>query len=775
MRTMERPPAQAPEAGDRPTHRRPQSTILVTVGAEVALMAVTVAAVVGLTRLFADGEFLVPVVAAALASHVVAAACRRAGLHPALATAVSGIGLVLFVTWVVEPHTATMGLIPGPDTWHGFGADLRDAVAKFGEVKAPVATTRGFVLACVVGTWLAAWLADLFAFRMRARLEALVPSFTIFLFGAMLGADRHRVVVAALYLAAVLAFVVLADLSAKAASTTWFGSRTADGQGAVLRGAVVVGVVAVGVGAVVGPLLPGAASSGLFGLGDRAGGSRSPRVTVSPLVDIRGRLVDQSDLEAFVVASPEPSYWRLTSLESFDGSIWSSRGTYQRVKGSLDADITSSGVAVPLRQEFTVGALSSIWLPAAFRPSKVTTPVPGMRYEEDSASLLTDESTGDGLRYTVESEVPRFSEIELAAAPGGAPRDVAERYLNLPPDFPAEAAAVAREATAGEATAFGKARALQDWFLENFTYTLNVAPGHGNDAILRFLQERKGYCEQFAGAYAAMARSIGLPARVAVGFTPGTLDDAGRYHVTGKQAHAWPEVYLAGSGWVLFEPTPGRSPPGGDYTGTPAGAGGQEAVTPDASSPATTAAPSPTPSDADPSAPTTAVPDPSQEELQQQSGSDGVGTALKILLAVALAALAVGAIPLARRVRRDRRRAAAATPAERVLVAWDEAEEDLGVTGLGRLRHETTTEYAGRVGPVAGAEVATPLEWLASGTEAASWSRAGVAPEVAVQAAGAPTAIATALRAGVGPLRRAQWALDPRPLLRRRPRPPRPR
>ncbi|MEA2842452.1 MAG: hypothetical protein QOJ69_123, partial [Actinomycetota bacterium] len=678
-------------------------------------MAVTVTAVVGLSRLFADGDFLAPVVAAAVASHVLAAACRRMGLHPLLAAAASGIGLVLFVTWVVEPHTATMGVIPGPDTWHAFGTDLRDAFSKFGEVKAPVATTRGFVLACVVGTWMAAWLADLFAFRMRARLEALVPSFTIFLFGAMLGADRHRVAVAALYLSAVLAFVVLADLSAKAASTTWFGHRSADGQGAILRGAVVVAVVAVAVGAAVGPRLPGAASAGLFGLGDNPGGSRSPRITVSPLVDIRGRLVEQSDLEAFVVASPEPAYWRLTSLESFDGSIWSSRGTYQRVKGSLEPDIVSGGAVDPLRQEFTVGALSSIWLPAAFRPSKVTTPVPGMRYERDSASLLTDESTGDGLRYTVESEVPRFSEAELAAAPGGAPPDVAERYLSLPADFPAEAAAAAREATAGQTTAFGKARALQDWFLDNFTYTLNVPPGHGNDAIVRFLRDRKGYCEQFAGAYAAMARSIGLPARVAVGFTPGTLDDAGRYHVSGKQAHAWPEVYLSGFGWVLFEPTPGRTPPGSNYTGTPAGGGNQDGAAPDGSSPATTAPPSPAPSDSPPT-PTTAAPDPSPQEPPQGSASDGLGAPLAILLAVVLAGLAVAAVPLARRVRRDRRRSAASTPAERVLVAWDEVEEDLGVTGLGRLRHETTTEYAGRVGPVAGAQVASPLGWLAAGT-----------------------------------------------------------
>ena len=85
--------------------------------------------------------------------------------------------------------------------------------------------------------------------------------------------------------------------------------------------------------------------------------------------------------------------------------------------------------------------------------------------------------------------------------------------------------------------------------------------GHDEDAIRSFLDARRGYCEQFAGTYAAFARSIGLPARVAVGFTPGELTD-GVYVVRGQHAHAWPEVWFEGIGWVPFEPTPGRGAPG---------------------------------------------------------------------------------------------------------------------------------------------------------------------------------------------------------------------
>ena len=91
--------------------------------------------------------------------------------------------------------------------------------------------------------------------------------------------------------------------------------------------------------------------------------------------------------------------------------------------------------------------------------------------------------------------------------------------------------------------------------------------------------QRKGYCEQFAGTFAAFARSLGLPARVAVGFTQGTLGPDGLYHVEGKHAHAWPEVYFSGIGWVPFEPTPTRGAPGDEiFTGVPTAAGGRAAA-----------------------------------------------------------------------------------------------------------------------------------------------------------------------------------------------------
>ena len=112
----------------------------------------------------------------------------------------------------------------------------------------------------------------------------------------------------------------------------------------------------------------------------------------------------------------------------------------------------------------------------------------------------------------------------------------------------------------GSGTAYDKAERLRNW-LRTFTYSLQ-APGDGTDdssqdVILQFLKERKGYCVQFASAMAVMARILGIPARVAVGFLPGHQDPVtGAWTVTLKDAHAWPELYFQGIGWVRFEPTP---------------------------------------------------------------------------------------------------------------------------------------------------------------------------------------------------------------------------
>ena len=152
--------------------------------------------------------------------------------------------------------------------------------------------------------------------------------------------------------------------------------------------------------------------------------------------------------------------------------------------------------------------------------------------------------------------------------------------------------AIVSDIVAEGTPAYRSALALQDYFRKNFTYSLDVSPIESSQATLEFLERRSGYCEHFASTFALFARILGLPSRVAIGFTPGdsAANDSGVavYTVRPMHAHAWPEVWFDGLGWVLFEPTPGRGAPNSEYTNVPE----EQAVEPP--SPTTTVPLSPT-------------------------------------------------------------------------------------------------------------------------------------------------------------------------------------
>ena len=238
-------------------------------------------------------------------------------------------------------------------------------------------------------------------------------------------------------------------------------------------------------------------------------------------------------------------------------------------------------------QQFTIEQLGAVWLPEAFEPrSLVSTTVDvgnsDISYEPSSSTLIVGRSlaSANGLSYTVTSALPRFDPEVLKTIPLDAVPDTpVDSYTSLPSDFSPRVRDLADQVTAGAGSGYEQALALQSFFRDgNFFYDANVNPGHSGNRIEEFLSSRRGYCEQFAGTYAAMARSVGLPARVAVGFTVGEADpdDPNLYRVEGRHAHAWPEVFLPSVGWLAFEPTPGRGAPGAqNYTGLAEAQAGQ--------------------------------------------------------------------------------------------------------------------------------------------------------------------------------------------------------
>jgi hypothetical protein len=256
---------------------------------------------------------------------------------------------------------------------------------------------------------------------------------------------------------------------------------------------------------------------------------------------------------------------------------------------------------------------------------------------------------------------------------------------------------------------YRKVLAIQDYLL-GFTYDIRVPAGHDVNQILYFLtKSKRGYCEQFAGSMAVLLRSLGIPARVAVGFTPGTFDPKTEtYQVTSQNAHAWVEVLFPRYGWLAFEPTPTRTNPVGEPYIAPDAAplGARQGCVNDSLQGCR---------DTRRGAQTT----PQSGKSTRRVGIDSEGLPVpgtggdfrfnpprsslgrwrdRALLAIlGLLALAGLAIPVAKSVRRRVVLARARAPQERVLASYRVLSDRARDLGMGRRSHETPREYRARL------------------------------------------------------------------------------
>jgi hypothetical protein len=243
-------------------------------------------------------------------------------------------------------------------------------------------------------------------------------------------------------------------------------------------------------------------------------------------------------------------------------------------------------------------------------------------------------------------------------------------------------AGLARHIAGGRASAYGRAVALQQWFRQpgNFTYSLAAQRSTGAAALITFLtRTRRGYCQQFAFGMAVLARLLGIPSRVVVGYTQGTPQGKGNWLVRSSDAHAWPEMYFPGAGWLRFEPTPSSS--GGQATASvPAYSTPPPGSTVPAAGP--TLPPTATPNQASTSHPSGAGARLRHLGLGSRPGAPSPGTRSPAPLTVVLIILAVLAVAAvipwgARSVIRWRRWRTAAGDTGRAHAAWQELRDDL--------------------------------------------------------------------------------------------------
>jgi transglutaminase-like putative cysteine protease len=694
--------------------------------AEASLLAVSLIVAAGFSRLFDAGGWFVPLAATVGIAHVAGASTRRLGLGVWLQLAIVALATLLLMGWTQAPDTLRW-FLPTADTLAAFGTALDEALVLYPEARAPTPPIAGFVLAAMIGLALVCTMADIAAFRLGAELQALVPPLTLFVFCSLLGSGQHRVIASMAFVAASLLFVLLMRSLSRRSATTWLPGDDRRGPTALVRVGTSLTMIAALGAALVAPTLPGADDEGLWTW--RGGSGTGTRFIVSPLVDIRSRLVNQSSEVAFVVESSEPSYWRMLSLDEFEGDQFRLSSSFRNTGGSLSLPGTLSDATI-VSQRITIEGLASPYLPAAFQPISVDAGREAVRWDDRSATLLLEaDEPPRGFEYTVESALPTFDPEQLRAAPDSVLPSIGDRYLQLPDDLDPRVAELAEAVVAGAPTAYDRALLLQNHLRTSYDYSLSVPPGHSESALARFLfVDQAGYCEQFSAAFAAMARHVGLPARVAVGFTVGEQQRGSptRFTVRGEHAHAWPEVWFNGVGWVPFEPTPGRGDPQtAGHTGVEpdqvGGVGEPTTTTTDTTQPGDRPTPDFDPSllpDFDMGAPGAAGSD--------SSGSSGLAplvTAALTVLAVAgtwIGAIWVGSLA----ARTVRRRRAGDDPARRVLVAWDELVGSAASLRVIPDPSETHREYARRLAKSSGAPDLAPL------ATAASTARfGGVAPE----------------------------------------------
>jgi transglutaminase-like putative cysteine protease len=524
----------------------------------LALFSTAVAA--GFARVFSGWQFFDNLLALVVLGHGASFALRRARIAGWIALPV----VALMLAWSIGAmhyRFTYRYLLPTSDTWNLFSSELDLVRDQFSTAVAPVIYGGGWDVLASIGVATTVLLSDAFAFRAYARAEALVPGGVLFVFVAALGEDRDRVsTTVALVAAGVLSTAMLRAYHTGRRSS--IGDRRSSSSLALPGALGAAAAIALAAG-VIGPSLPGAGAEPIY---DATGGGGGLSTVVNPLVDIRSRLTNRSNAEMFFVQTNEPSYWRSAALAEFDGRLW---GIPERRLSSAEGRLAVSESAErQILQNMRIINLGGSFVPAAPDPVEVTAP-PGidMRWSAEDATLFArDHELVSGDTFVISSMAPVLDAAVLEGATSADPGDPI--YLELPDGYPDAARAAAAEATAGARTPYEAALLLQQWFRTEFRYSLDVQSGHGSNAIESFLRSRAGYCEQFAGTYASMMRSLGIPARVAVGFTQGTEQLPDSYIVRGKNAHAWPEVWFDGIGWVLFEPTPGRGAPGiADYTG----------------------------------------------------------------------------------------------------------------------------------------------------------------------------------------------------------------
>jgi transglutaminase-like putative cysteine protease len=514
----------------------------------------------------------------------VGALARRVPLPRPLTVAVQTLVTLLLLTLVFARGQAFLGVLPGPDAFVHFGELLRAGADDVGKYAIPAPATDGIRLMVIGGVLVIGLAVDALAVTFRSAAPAGLPLLALYSVAAGLSGGEASWL---WFLLAASGYLLLLLAEGRDRLSQWgrvfgggSGTRNRSTGGfdptegrpqAPVRAGRRIGVLALGVALAVPAALP-ALDGGLIGgvgngPGGGPGGGGGTISAVNPLVSLQDNLNQPQNREVLRYRSNAPDnqdmYLRILSLDRFDGTSW--RSSQRKVTGVPErlpepTGLSPSVQVTEVRTNLSAaGSYKQDWLPMPYPATAVA--IDGRwRYEPAGRTLVGDRGqTTAGAQYSVNSLIVKPTQEQLADAPA-PPAALLQEYTRVPDALPGDVRRTAATVTRGAANDYERAEKLEEWFADTggFTYNTDVRSGTGVTAISRFLKQKEGFCVHFSFSMAAMARTLGIPARVAVGFQPGTTQSDGTVSVGLRDAHAWPELYFEGVGWTRFEPTPSR-------------------------------------------------------------------------------------------------------------------------------------------------------------------------------------------------------------------------
>ncbi|MBG6182801.1 transglutaminase-like putative cysteine protease [Arthrobacter sp. CAN_A214] len=538
-----------------------------------ATLLAVLASATSLNGVLEPWTWFLPVVRTVAPILLVMAAMRALRL-PGSAAALAGL-----VTWAGAltaqffPAQSILGVVPGPGTLAQLGSLLDAAEETVVSQVAPVLPGDGILLVACAAIGFVAILVDVLATTLRMPATSGLALLTLMVVPAVV--KPTGVGIGAFVLGAAAYLLVLGCAQLRETRTVSSGAPA----GFLGRG-LAIGSAALAVAVLLPLAIPGF-NSGAFPQGARLNvwGSATglnPAVTLGN--DLRnptgfGRITYATDSSA-------PLYLRAVTLENFTGRRWEPDqrlGNRERGLAEMGTDLErnslSNGVSAFTR--ITTQSYSSPWLLSPYAPVGITGLTGRWSWDSENLSVLAIDGGSTARQiYEVQSAIPQLTREGLRTIGPSEPGAVADVFTDLPEDTPDIVRETTEAVAGGFANPYDKALAIQSYLRgAEFTYSVEAPvdggyDGSGMDVMARFLEAKAGYCVHYAGTMAVMARAAGIPSRVAVGYTPGTptgeLEEGPgdtelrEFVVDSRNAHAWPELYFTGVGWVQFEPTPSR-------------------------------------------------------------------------------------------------------------------------------------------------------------------------------------------------------------------------